>query len=75
MGNDLSSYACTVAIGSLTQAMRAQRILGAAAIRSEVVKADSASERRGCAYALSYSCVQDANVRNVLQNAGFRIRT
>ena len=61
-------------IGSVTQAMRAQRVLNGAAILCDVVKADSASGGRGCAYALSYDCVQNGNVRRILVKAGISVR-
>lgn len=63
---------CYCAIGSMTQAMRAQRVLGDAAIRAEIVKADPASAGRGCAYALSYSCAQANNVQTILTRSGIR---
>ncbi|MBQ9784129.1 MAG: DUF3343 domain-containing protein [Clostridia bacterium] len=65
---------CLAVIGSMTQAIRAQRVLAGAAIRAEVVKADTSDVRRGCAYALSYPCAQGANVRTVLKNGGVRVR-
>ena len=67
-------YECLVVMGSMTQAMRAQKVLAGAAVRAEVVKADSAHTRRGCAYALSYPCSQENNVRTVLGSAGIRVR-
>ena len=70
---DLQS-GCLAVIGSMTQAIRAQRVLAAAAIRAEVVKADEGDSRRGCAYALSYPCAQGANVRAVLKRGGVRVR-
>ncbi|MBR2352978.1 MAG: DUF3343 domain-containing protein [Clostridia bacterium] len=57
---------CTAGIGSLTQAMRAQKVLAASAIPSRVIKSD-ASSRHGCAYALSFSCEQERNVRHILE--------
>lgn len=65
---------CVAVIGSMTQALRAQRVLASAAIQAEVVKADAKEERRGCAYALSYSCAQENNVKTVLGNQGIRVR-
>ena len=65
---------CLAVIGSLTQAMKAQNALSNAAIFSRVEKADSASTGRGCAYALSYPCSQEANVRAALRSAGIRVR-
>lgn len=69
-GND-----CIAVIGSMTQTMRAQNVLAMAAIRTEVIKADSSLVRRGCAYALLYACAQDENVRDVLSNAGIRVKS
>ena len=74
MQNDFYSFGCFTVMGSMTQTMRAQKVLAGAAIRAEVVKADSNHTRRGCAYALSYPCVQDGNVRTILLSAGIRAR-
>ena len=67
-------YGCLAVMGSMTQAMRAQKVLAGAAVRAEVIKADSAHTRRGCAYALSYPCSQENNVRTILSGAGIRVR-
>ena len=67
-------YGCLAVMGSMTQAMRAQKVLAGAAVRAEIVKADSAHTRRGCAYALSYPCSQENNVRTILSGAGIRVR-
>ena len=74
MRNDFKLGECVAVIGSMTQAMRAQSVLASAAIRSNVIKADSSKTGRGCAYALSYSCEQDDNVRVVLYQSGIRPR-
>ena len=74
MQNDFYSFGCFAVMGSMTQTMRAQKVLSNAAIRAEVVKADSAHTRRGCAYALSYPCAQEGNVRTILLSAGIRAR-
>ena len=75
MRNDSEKNECIAVIGSMTQAMRAQKILANAAIRADVIKADSSLTKRGCAYAVSYSCLQDDNVKSVLKNAGIRVRS
>ena len=67
-------YGCVAVIGSMTQTLRAQKVLANAAVRADVVKADSAHTRRGCAYALSYPCSQENNLRTILAAAGIRIR-
>ena len=74
MQTDKERKNCLIVIGSLTQTMKAQNALSNAAIFSRVEKADSATARHGCAYALSYPCSQEANVRAVLKNAGIRGR-
>ena len=65
---------CLAVIGSMTQAIRAQRVLANAAVRAEVVKADTGDSRHGCAYALSYPCAQGATVRALLRSNGVRVR-
>ena len=69
-----SGTSCTAAIGSVTQAMKAQSALGAAAISSTVVKLESASSRRGCIYGVRYACIQDHNVHTVLSNARVAVK-
>lgn len=64
---------CSLQIGSVTQAMKAQAALSAAAIPSEVIKSQSSS-RHGCVYGVSYSCSQENNVRTVLANARISTR-
>ena len=67
-------YECLAIIGSMTQAMRAQRALANAAVRAEVIKVDSALTGKGCAYAVSYSCLQADHVKMILKDAGIRVR-
>ena len=64
---------CTVAIGSMTQAMKAQKALNAAAIPSTVIKSDS-QRARGCIYGLAFSCLQSDNVRHVLSQTGTKVK-
>jgi len=65
---------CTAVIGSMTQAMRAQTVLGEAAIHATLTKISSSQAHNGCAYGVDYSCVQSGNVRAVLDRAGIRVR-
>ena len=74
MRNEGQQNECIAVIGSVTQAMNAQNVLAAAAIRVEVIKADSSITGRGCAYALMYPCIMEEKVESVLRNAGIRIR-
>ncbi len=74
MRNNSEQSACVLVIGSMTQAMRAQSVLASAAIRTEVVKADSSRTGRGCAYALSFPCIWENDVKRILRDAGIRVR-
>ena len=65
---------CSAELGSMTQAMKAQKALAAAAIPSTVVKSDSSSSGRGCSYGIRFSCGQEQNVRTVLKNARIGIK-
>ena len=74
MRNNSERGACVCVIGSMTQTMRAQSVLASAAIRAEVVGADSSKNGRGCAYALSYPCIWENDVKRILRDAGIRVR-
>ena len=65
---------CVAVIGSVTLAMRAQGVLAKAAIRTEVVKADSSVTGVGCAYALMFPCEMSETIKEILKNAGIRAR-
>ena len=67
-------YLCTVAIGSVTDAMKAERILSRAAIPSDVVKVDKTRKKSGCIYGVSFACSQDSNVRSLLTAASINIK-
>ena len=63
---------CTIVTGSITSAMKAQKALNASAIQSNVVKLNSKTTQRGCAYGLEINCSQLSNARMVLTNANIR---
>ena len=63
---------CMCIIGSMTEALRAGRLLSKEAILVNTVKADTG--KRGCAYALSFSCTQKNNVQRILEKNGVRIK-
>ena len=65
---------CTLAVGSVTQAMKARDALATAAIPSTVMKLDTSSLRRGCVYGIAFSCQQENNVRTVLAAARISIK-
>ena len=63
------SYTCSADIGSVTEAIKAQKVLAAAAIPSEIIKNDRNPRGRGCAFGIGFSCSQKNNVRAVLDAA------
>ena len=69
--NDLYNN-CIAEIGSVTQAMKAQKILSAAAIPSTVVK--SGSSQKGCAYGILISCSYRDNTENLFGKAKVRVK-
>lgn len=74
MQKETERRTCTAVIGSMTQAMRARRVLTAAAVYANVVKVNAASARHGCAYGVSYPCSLEGAVREVLRREGIRIQ-
>ena len=60
---------CTAVIGSMTIALKAQKILNSSSIRSTVVKLDSSATQRGCSYGLEFECNQYSNVRYILEKS------
>ncbi len=73
--NNQRTGGCMAVIGAMTRTMRAQEILARAAIRTEIIKAEPRENKNGCAYALSYPCSQEGNVRSILSSAGIRVRS
>ncbi len=65
---------CFADLGSVTYAMKAQRILSNAAIPSSVIKSDTSSRHRGCTYGIRFSCQQKNNVRTVLEAARISVK-
>ncbi len=65
---------CIAEIGSMTQAMKAQRVLAEAAIPTTVIKSSSSKNGRGCVYGVSFLCAHTENVQNVLTRAGVKVR-
>lgn len=66
---------CSAAIGSVTQAMRAQKVLAGAAIPTTVIKYESSGrDNKGCVYGLSFSCSQSNNVQTVLAHERIKVK-
>ena len=65
---------CSAALVSMTQAIKAQRLLASAAIPSDVIKLDSGAAMRGCTYGIEFACGQLNNVKTVLANSGMVVK-
>lgn len=73
-GNQAHGDPCVAPIGSITQALRARDVLAREGIGVTVVRNDPAATRHGCAYAISYPCDRERQIRGALRGAGFRWR-
>ena len=69
MTRDSYEYECSAELGTVTEAMKAQKVLAAAAIPSEIIKKEGSSRRRGCVFGIGFSCAQQNNVRAILGSA------
>ena len=65
---------CRADVGSLTAALKAQKVLSRAAIPTTVVKTEPSAKSRGCSYGLSFSCSQLGNLQSVLEREGIRVK-
>lgn len=61
---------CRILTGSVTQAMKAKRILSKYSILAEVVKSSSANDNSGCVYGISFSCAHMENISRILHAGG-----
>ena len=64
---------CLCVVGTFTQAMQIQTILARANIKTEIIKSDG-DGRHGCAYALSYPCQMEEEIRQTLRGSDIRVR-
>ena len=65
---------CFAAIGSITGAQKAQRVLAALAIPSSIKKSEVSSSNRGCVYGVQFPCSQESNVRSALLAARILVK-
>jgi hypothetical protein len=65
---------CSVGIGSMSAALRAQRMLSAGSIQSTIIKTEGGRREGGCTYGLSVPCLQLRAAKGLLQEHGVRIR-
>ena len=68
----LSATVCTAVTGSMTMALKAQRVLSRATVRANTVKV-SRSEN-GCIYGVEFDCALLGNVKMLLNGAGVEVK-
>ena len=61
---------CIVTMKSMTQAIRAKNALYAKGILSEIQNLDPSVTARGCAYGLSFSCMDRDVIKHLLEGKG-----
>ena len=65
---------CTAVTGSMTMALKAQRLLSKYALRTEVIKVGKTSAKQGCSYGIEYDCAISGNVRQILTDNAIEIK-
>ena len=73
-GQNRAQANCRLLMESPTRAMQAKESLGRIGVWAEVVKDEGARGSRGCAYGISFSCLQEQLVKQTLREAGIRYR-
>jgi len=63
---------CIIPLGSVTYAMKAQRLLNARSVFAEVTRADS-HNTNGCGYGVSVNCREMDAAVNIIKKSGIRI--
>jgi hypothetical protein len=61
---------CSLSLGSMTQALKAKRLLGRFDIRVNVKKLSVSNNTSGCIYGIEYPCEISGNVNAILKNGG-----
>jgi hypothetical protein len=65
---------CCAVIGSVTYALKGQRLLDAYNVYCKVTKVRSAGTSGGCAYGLEYECMNTDTVTALLRRGGVQIK-
>ena len=63
---------CVIAVGSLSFAMKGQRLLGDQSIASSVVRLHPSRTKRGCAYGIELDCADVRKATDLLSGSGIR---
>lgn len=65
---------CSAVTLSMTNAMKAQRLLTRYAIRASVKKISGSMRGEGCVYGIEFECGQLSQVRSVLESYGLTVK-
>lgn len=65
---------CIASFASQTYAIKAQKVLKAAAIPAGVIKLDGEKSKKGCAYGVEIPCSLLENAKTVLRNEKIRAK-
>ena len=60
---------CTASVGSLTHAMKGQKLLESIGIAARIVKLDANKTRKGCSYGIEFPCSEMRRARSTLSAA------
>ena len=65
---------CTAVTGSMTMALKAQRVLSREALRASTVKVSKSTSDKGCIYGVQFDCALLGNVKAALDTAGIEVK-
>lgn len=65
---------CCAVIGSITYALKGQRLLAGYNIEARVIKVRSADTTGGCAYGLEFDCINTETVATLLRRGDIPYR-
>lgn len=72
--NTGSNAGCSAVMGSMTSAMKAQRLLSKHALRSSVIKISPSTQNKGCIYGIEFDCAISVRVRQTLSDANIDVK-
>jgi hypothetical protein len=65
---------CCAVIGSVTYALKGQRLLANYSIDAKVTKVRSSNTSGGCAYGIEFNCMNTDTVTSLLMRGGIQYR-
>ena len=63
---------CIIALKSMTYAFKAKKALDDSLIESEIIKLEPQMTKKGCAYGISFNCINLENVQCALKKFSIR---